>query len=150
MNIDEIIQLIPVDSVDGLTVSGGEPFEQPDELAGLLYDAMTLGLHRLVYSGFTYEELIASNNKSIWNSLLLTDTLIDGPYQQSNPTRSPLTGSGNQRILNLKNGVIIENEFPFSFMPQNTKEIGEIHINEYGTVTVTGVFDSNFLTQELQ
>ncbi|QQO09019.1 4Fe-4S single cluster domain-containing protein [Breznakiella homolactica] len=143
MTAEAIIRKIPAGDVTGITVSGGEPFEQPGELALLLEAAGKKGLHRLVYTGFTYEELTAMENEAITGALKFTDILIDGPYREDIPPASPWTGSGNQRILELENGAIRSVLSDTAESPGD----GEIIITETGAVIATGIFNSAEITQ---
>ena len=88
--------------LDGMTVSGGEPFDQAAPLAELL-----AALHRerptwdvIVYSGYSREDLQPDRTDPTDHARLLdqVDILIDGPFIRSIPRRHPLTGSGNQRV----------------------------------------------------
>ena len=85
--------------VEGITISGGEPFEQLDALDELL-NGLTRQMPQwnvIVYTGYTLSTLVADSDKSI-NILNKIDVLIDGPYRMETPTDHPLKGSGNQRI----------------------------------------------------
>jgi anaerobic ribonucleoside-triphosphate reductase activating protein len=131
-SVEEIIAEIPLGKVSGITVSGGEPFEQPEELLRLLTAARKLNLHTLVYSGFTYKEL-RKTAREILNEI---DILIDGPYIRNIPPASPWAGSGNQNILCLQSGEIVAEESAF---PQKYPE-AEIFIDAKGNITETGLF----------
>jgi anaerobic ribonucleoside-triphosphate reductase activating protein len=133
MSVAEIVSRIPVHSVIGISVSGGEPFEQPQGLRELLDAARSLGLHTLVYSGFTYEEL----HRSFPALLRKIDILIDGPYIREIPQAHPWAGSGNQRILCLQDGEII---FHDTAPPASAAMNGEITIAHTGAITLTGFF----------
>jgi anaerobic ribonucleoside-triphosphate reductase activating protein len=80
---------------DGVTISGGEPFDQAD---GLL--ALFSGLRArfdgdvLVYSGYEFGVLEARHGPA----LALIDALISGPFEEAQPTDAPLRGSANQRL----------------------------------------------------
>lgn len=85
--------------LDGLTVSGGEPFDQPAPLVALLRAAR---LERpqwsvLIYSGYTLNE-ICSDMAGRAEVLNHVDVLIDGRYRNDVPPHQPLAGSGNQCI----------------------------------------------------
>ncbi|WKZ33565.1 MAG: 4Fe-4S single cluster domain-containing protein [Thermodesulfobacteriota bacterium] len=83
--------------VEGLTVSGGEPFLQPRGLRELLAAARARGLSTLVYTGFTLEELEAGLLTR--ECLPLIDVLVDGPYRIDMPEKTLLPrGSTNQRF----------------------------------------------------
>lgn len=97
---------------DGLTVTGGEPFEQPGELARLLTAAKDAGLSTLVCTGYTWEELHTAFNgiarDLLRNVLVNVDILIDGPWKQHEAQNNLLAPSANQRILHLVNGTLRE------------------------------------------
>ena len=137
----QIISLIPADKVSGITVSGGEPFEQPEELRLLLAAAHSLGLNTCVYSGCTYEEL----RRSAPGALREVDILIDGPFLQDVPRTNAWAGSGNQRVLCLQDGEVIFGDAFFSSSPlqRPVGPQGEIFIDKAGRVTVTGSFALN-------
>lgn len=84
----------------GLTISGGDPFEQPDELYSLLKEVRTTFDDILVYTGFTYEEIMGLENMD--RLLKMIDVLIDGRYiENMNFGKSRLIGSNNQKIYYL-------------------------------------------------
>jgi anaerobic ribonucleoside-triphosphate reductase activating protein len=79
---------------DGLTISGGEPFDQPDALIALLLELKPfLKGDVLVYSGHPFEKItpILSQSPSI-------DVLISDPFIESAPHTRKLRGSDNQRM----------------------------------------------------
>ena len=149
MEISDIVSEIPPESVTGITVSGGEPFDQPDDLALLLEEAGKKGLNRLVYSGYTYEELLGHKNSMVAKSLSLIDILIDGPYERQIPPYMPWTGSGNQRVLELQNGVIKKTCKKSDYETKNCTE-GELIINRDGSITATGMIDSKTIYDKLE
>lgn len=87
--------------LDGITVSGGDPFYNPDELAALLRrlkEATHLPI--LVYTGFTIEVL--ESVARYQRALAYIDFLIDGPFVYA--LRDPslqFRGSSNQRLIDL-------------------------------------------------
>lgn len=84
--------------VDGLTITGGEPFDQCAELARLLNDVADITPDVLIYTGSTLEELHARQCPDTEAVLARTAVLIDGPYVEARNTAQPLRGSDNQRI----------------------------------------------------
>ncbi|WP_405003257.1 radical SAM protein [Kitasatospora purpeofusca] len=90
------------DGLDGLTVSGGEPLEQPAALAALLAaaDAERRRAGRpadlLVYTGWEPEELAADPVTAA--ALDGADAVITGRYRAGQPTRLAWRGSANQRL----------------------------------------------------
>lgn len=86
--------------IDGITVSGGDPLEQLQELLELLALIKPQIKDVLVYTGYTYEavqELLTEEELSLLQSLV--SVLIDGPYIAAlNRGEGALTGSENQKI----------------------------------------------------
>jgi anaerobic ribonucleoside-triphosphate reductase activating protein len=91
---------------DGVSILGGEPFAQPDGLLALIKELRKRGCrHILCYSGYTFEALCekATKQKSISAVLTKIDILIDGAYVESLADKAgEWTGSGNQRVINMK------------------------------------------------
>ena len=111
--IDPLTLLPEIDEnplLAGVTFSGGEPFVQPEALLPLAREIKARGLHLLIFSGYTYEQLtdLMTTREAIGELLKLCDTLIDGPFllEQRDLTLQ-FRGSANQRILQLNNGQII-------------------------------------------
>jgi anaerobic ribonucleoside-triphosphate reductase activating protein len=88
----------------GLTISGGEPFDQPDALLELLRMARKLGLRDiLAYSGYGAEALLETYPELP----RLLSALVDGPFELGNETDAVWKGSENPR-LTLFDGVFAE------------------------------------------
>jgi len=88
--------------VQGVTFSGGEPFLQARELVLVAEAVKKWGLNITTYTGYTYEELIASDDEGINKLLRLTDYLIDGPYiHELRDIGLKFRGSANQRIIDM-------------------------------------------------
>jgi len=100
-DVSEVLEvvraLVDVD-MSGVTISGGEPFEQPDALLELLdgmhseFGSWDPEVDFFCYSGFS-ERYIRSRFPEILRRL---DVLIPGPYREGTPARKPWRGSGNQ------------------------------------------------------
>lgn len=85
---------------DGITLSGGDPFFQPEACLEIAKFAKEEGLNVWAYTGFLFEDLI--NNKKARNLLNYIDVLVDGPFVLENRTLSlKFRGSSNQRIINV-------------------------------------------------
>jgi len=91
--------------LDGLTFSGGEPFEQAEAFALLARETQKLNLDVVTYTGYTYEYLRknASRHRG-WDALLdETDILIDGRYEADKRNLLlKFRGSENQRMIDVK------------------------------------------------
>jgi anaerobic ribonucleoside-triphosphate reductase activating protein len=99
----EWVESLDPDKLDGLTISGGEPFDQPDALRVLLG---ALGQWRarqwrqvdlLCYSGYSLSRL----RRRAPAALTELDAVITGPYVQGRPTDLVWRGSENQRLVAL-------------------------------------------------
>ncbi|MEA4888082.1 MAG: anaerobic ribonucleoside-triphosphate reductase activating protein [Clostridiaceae bacterium] len=91
--------------LDGLTLSGGEPFMQPEECAWLAAGARRAGLNVIVFSGYTWEELLenAATRRGWTNLLQETDILIDGRYEKAKRSLNlRFRGSSNQRAVDVQ------------------------------------------------
>ena len=86
----------------GITFSGGEPFCQPEALAHLASLVHTTGKDVTVYTGYTWEELLAMQQPEVDRLLAQTDILIDGPFRaEEKDLTLRFRGSRNQRIIDL-------------------------------------------------
>lgn len=100
VNIEEYFFAYRVDTCDGVTVSGGEPFEQIEELLHLVSYFRSRGVRDiLVYTGYTLEELHAMQNPAVEEILAEISALVDGPYVAAlDSGKGNLMGSSNQRL----------------------------------------------------
>lgn len=103
---DKILTEIKKDPLlKGITLSGGDPFEQAESFAVLANEVHKLGLDVVTYTGYTFEQLykgIAKNEG--WRHLLEeTDILIDGKFELSKKSLNcKFRGSTNQRVIDIK------------------------------------------------
>ncbi len=89
-----------------VTISGGEPFAQPQALAYLVRSLRAGGVkHIIVYTGRTMEELCEpTNGLYLWLSEIMTriDVLVDGPFIASQDhDLINYRGSRNQRPIDM-------------------------------------------------
>jgi anaerobic ribonucleoside-triphosphate reductase activating protein len=87
------------DEIEGVSVLGGEPFDQAEELAPFVRGVRALRLGIIVFTGFTLEELRERNDPATGDVLAAADLLVDGRYDSSRPeTHRMWVGSANQRF----------------------------------------------------
>jgi anaerobic ribonucleoside-triphosphate reductase activating protein len=87
--------------LDGVTFTGGEPFLQAGKLAALAACIKALGLSIMAYTGYTWEELLESPERS--SLLPCLDTLADGRFDLSKKSLElAFTGSTNQRLIDVR------------------------------------------------
>ena len=106
----EIIKLISANDIQrNFSVLGGEPLaEQNIEMTAEIVDAVRHAYPNItitLWTGYTYEELVKNNSKSLSKILSEINVLIDGPFIESlKDLNLKLRGSSNQRIWNNNNG----------------------------------------------
>jgi anaerobic ribonucleoside-triphosphate reductase activating protein len=85
---------------DGVTILGGEPFDQPGQVAELVYRLKRYDLDLTIYTGYTLEALIDRKDPSVDYILSHTDLLIDGPFiRQLSTNAGEYRGSQNQKLI---------------------------------------------------
>ncbi len=89
--------------LEGVTITGGEPFAQPKALLELVMGIKEYELGIQIYTGFLLDELKESKNPSICKILENIDVLIDGLFVESEKVEKSCIGSKNQRIHFLSN-----------------------------------------------
>ena len=77
--------------IDGITLSGGDPFYQQDECVSLL--KLLPNMNVWIYTGFLYEEI---NHTQLAQ---MVNVIVDGPFDESLKVEGQFYGSSNQRII---------------------------------------------------
>jgi anaerobic ribonucleoside-triphosphate reductase activating protein len=81
--------------VEGVTISGGEPFDQPEGLLFLLKELRVVySVDILVYSGYEYEIL----TQKYPDILTYIDAIITGGFEEKQENHLALRGSDNQQL----------------------------------------------------
>ena len=107
---DEVIDKIKTLRLQkGITLSGGEPFLQPEALEEICKEAKSNKLDVWAYSGFTIEQLLDNNNPSYFKNLSLlkqVDILVDGKFiSEKKDISLKFRGSSNQRIIDIQKSI---------------------------------------------
>ncbi len=87
----------------GMTFSGGEPILQAEELLPLAREVRAMGKDLVLYTGYTWEQLMEMKHTrpAIGELLSLCALVVDGPYLQAQRDLTLVfRGSGNQRLIN--------------------------------------------------
>ena len=79
--------------IDGITLSGGDPFYQHDECVELL--KLLPEYNVWIYTGFEYEEIADTVLAQ------MADVIVDGPFLEELRCEGKMYGSSNQRIIRL-------------------------------------------------
>lgn len=130
VNIEDLADEILGLDVEGITLLGGEPFDQAAECYELSRRVRDGGKGVVAFSGYTYEQLL-KEERSDWASLLsVTDLLVDGPYESELPEEDRAwVGSTNQRFLNLTNRYVdvdpkvVNNRIEMRVLPSGVMEV---------------------------
>ncbi|MDX2024744.1 4Fe-4S single cluster domain-containing protein [Microcella sp.] len=100
--VDELLAEVPTSGIEGVTLLGGEPFEQAPALAHFARAVRDRGLSVMSFSGVTLDELSegARQGEPGAGALLdQTDLLVDGPFLQDQVEGDrPWVGSRNQGV----------------------------------------------------
>ena len=100
--VDEIITaIITQKEIEGITVSGGEPFLQAEALENLFLKIKAIkDLGIVIFTGYYIEQLeyLAQAYPNVSAVLSMTDILIDGPYIEKLNDNNSLRGSSNQNV----------------------------------------------------
>ena len=106
--MQEIIDALKANGVQrSLAILGGEPLHKKNApLTELIIKKVREELPQTkiyIWTGYLYENLLQSDDKSIQYILREADTLIDGPFVlELRDITLKMRGSSNQRIINLK------------------------------------------------
>ncbi|MBU5477687.1 radical SAM protein [Eubacterium sp. MSJ-13] len=101
--LENMILKIDIMRIDGITISGGEPFAQPSELKKFLQKISSKVEDILVFSGYTYEELLKIQDSDVQECFKYIGVLISGEYiDEKNDNKTALIASTNQKIYFLK------------------------------------------------
>jgi len=97
---DEVIAAMKKNPLlDGVTLTGGEPFCQPEACLEIARAAHSLGLNVWAFSGYLYEDLLTLAP----DLLNETDVLVDGPFiLKERSLELKFCGSRNQRLIDMK------------------------------------------------
>lgn len=119
METDEIIRQMKSNPLlDGITLSGGEPFEQAAALGELAEKAKKLGYGVMTYTGYTYEYIMRNrDSREGWSKLLgCSDVLVDGRFEISQKSlQLQFRGSKNQRVIDVRQSLLLNETVPYSF-----------------------------------
>jgi anaerobic ribonucleoside-triphosphate reductase activating protein len=121
-----------IDTLDGITFTGGEPFLQSQklaELAGLIKEQTSLSIH--VFSGFDLAEIKEESGRS--KLLGYVDTLVCGRFDGNMPNNNQTLYLFNEELDN------------WSF---NNSDV-EIEIDESNNIKITG-YPTNSLINEIK
>ncbi|CAI3805022.1 hypothetical protein GLGCALEP_03634 [Pseudomonas sp. MM221] len=131
-----LAQLTPwLAEAEGITLSGGEPFDQFPALLALLQGLrQSSPLDILVYSGYSLEHL----QPQLQQAEGLIDALISDPFDQRSEQSLALRGSDNQR-LNLLTSLGRERLASYQRPMQPADQALDLMFDENGSVWMAGI-----------
>lgn len=134
MTPDDILSILDsCTNIEGVTILGGEPFDQAHELAILTQRIKKRNLSLIILTGYVYEHLLSVSDCDVKTVLDNVDVLIDGPYVESlRSFNRPLVGSDNQRFL------FLTDKYKMSDFGKNTIEV---RIDKDGIAQYNGMGD---------
>jgi anaerobic ribonucleoside-triphosphate reductase activating protein len=137
MAIDKVLaRLSP--GIEGISILGGEPFEQAEDVAEVARRMKQLGLTVMVYSGYTLDELRdqARTRPVVAELIAQCDLLVDGRYDRSKPEPPPPLG---RRWLGSTNQVMhfLTSAYSPSDPRMTTENTVEIHWQD-GRLLING------------
>lgn len=106
VDVEELKEEInSLDSEVGVTLSGGDPFVQPEACLEIAKYCHKIDLNVWCYTGYTYEQLLkkSEDNPVISDFLNEIDVLVDGRFvQRLKSLEAKFRGSKNQRLIDMK------------------------------------------------
>lgn len=133
---------------DGLTLLGGEPFDQAAPLATVAAAVRAAGRSVMTFTGYTYADLrhaVDAGRDDVAALLDRTDLLVAGPFRQDLIDGArPWVGSTNQEFL------LLSDRFP-ALLDElaNTPDRVEVTVDTAGRVAVNGWADVDALDELL-
>lgn len=129
-----------IKGTSGVTLSGGEPFEQnPEALATFLAIVKKTNRNVMCFTGYQYENLSAS---AAWSPVLhQIDLLIDGEYMEAQNNGTIWRGSSNQRFFFLSESLM---EYKGKIEQVSGRAL-EFDLNINQTIDITGIPPKGFL-----
>jgi anaerobic ribonucleoside-triphosphate reductase activating protein len=125
--------ILGLDAIDGVTFSGGEPFEQAGALASLVDQvrAVNASLNWMAFTGYKVEHLRRDGSAGQQALLERLDLVVDGPYVPRRHGDARWRGSSNQRLHELTGRVALDE-------PGDSAGV-EVTIDPDGSFRIVGV-----------
>jgi anaerobic ribonucleoside-triphosphate reductase activating protein len=137
VTLEDVIATVSpwLEQATGLTISGGEPFDQPGALHGLLCEIRKrfTTVDILVFTGYEIAAL-----PDFVHSEQLIDALITDPYRSDLPQTLALRGSDNQ-ALHLLTDLGRHRLGPFARQRNTTDDRLDLMVDDDGTVWMAGI-----------
>lgn len=145
---EDLVARIVATGTDGLTLLGGEPFDQAAALSKVACGVRRAGRSVMTFTGYTRAQLQAAVDAGRTDVAALldeTDLLVAGPFRQDRiDTGRPWVGSTNQEF------VLLNDRFPdlLDDVHANPDRV-EINVDAVGGVSVNGWAELDVLDEWL-
>jgi anaerobic ribonucleoside-triphosphate reductase activating protein len=138
--VDDLIEQMLKAPVEGITLLGGEPFDQAEGMAAVGHAAQQAGLGVMTFTGYRHEVLRRRCRPGWADLLAATDLLVDGPYLRDRlDLTRPWVGSSNQRFIHLT-----DRYRSLSF--DSERDRIEVRIRRDGAVAINGWPDDQLIS----
>jgi len=139
-SVEQLLESVDsTDGIEGVTLLGGEPFDQPEELLVFCKALKERGLSVVAFTGYRLLELMTLSE--IHRSVLdYVDLLLDGPYREELQDFSrPWVGSSNQTFHFLSNRYTWDSVKKY-------RNLVEFRISDQGELMINGMPDRKMQT----
>ena len=139
---DDLVSLVgQASDIEGVTLTGGEPFSQAASLLPAVRELRQRGLSFMAFTGYELTELRDGAAQQLLN---LLDVVVTGRFIEAQRTNAlPWRGSANQEVVFLS-----RRYGPADLLAGSEKRL-ELHIDSSGTVVVTGFPDESWQSSDL-
>lgn len=143
--VSEVATELLADTPDGITISGGEPMEQWEDVQNLIKEMLVVRptLSVIIFTGWTKNRLEKSGylddmRDSYYLNETLVSMLVSGPYVEKLACSDrPLISSSNQEIIYVNPA--------YEQVDLNTIPRVEVSCGPDGTIQISGLPDSSTL-----
>lgn len=128
-------------NITGVTISGGEPFLQFEELYSLIkWIKQETQLDVMLYSGYCMEELVEQYGEKAKQLFHMVDLFIDGEYLEASNHGTMYRGSDNQKIYFFTNKYRM---YAKDILESKQRDVS-FHISDSGDVYFIGIPPKGF------
>ncbi|MBH24058.1 MAG: ribonucleoside-triphosphate reductase activating protein [Myxococcales bacterium] len=120
-------EILGASGIEGVTLTGGEPFEQASALVHLVTPLRQAGLSVMAFTGFRLDELGDERRRAL---LSLCDVVVAGRYVRALRAELGWRGSSNQRVH------FLTDRYTPAAVPDAPE--CEVYIEPDGSLTMTG------------
>jgi anaerobic ribonucleoside-triphosphate reductase activating protein len=131
---DLLDRIRAIGDIEGITLSGGEPFQQAAPLAAFARGCARLGLSVMAYSGYTLREILTSRDPARLQLLACLDILVDGRFVRGSTAVKGWRGGAGQGLHFLSARYQDLREHPEAWPDPEA----EVHVTASGRVLLTG------------